>query len=74
MMRPTPEDAVTLLREKQVEKQRLPQKGDFDVQTVFVIKSLLGPWPRALEQAGLKEVSRNYLNKKLCKKRKHKRH
>ena len=33
---------------------RIPKKEDFDEQTRARIKSFLGPWPRALETAGLK--------------------
>lgn len=34
---------------------RLPKKTDFDEATRSRIKAFLGPWPRALESAGLKE-------------------
>ncbi len=47
--------AQELLREKQEELGRLPKKEDFDDATRSRIKSFLGPWPRALEAAGLKE-------------------
>ena len=43
------------LREKNKELGRLPKKDDFDVVTLSRIKAFLGPWPRALETAGLKE-------------------
>jgi len=33
---------------------RLPNKSDFSGQDVEAIKLALGPWPRALEAAGLK--------------------
>lgn len=48
--------AVSRLREKQAETGRLPHKDDFDVVTLSQIKAFLGPWPRALEKAGLKEI------------------
>lgn len=35
--------------------RRLPKKDDFDQATRARIKAFLGPWPRALEAAGLKE-------------------
>lgn len=35
---------------------RLPQRSDFDASEVVAIKAFLGPWPRALEAAGLKEA------------------
>lgn len=50
--------AVELLQNKCNELGRLPKKDDFDVVTLSRIKAFLGPWPRALEAAGLKEVTR----------------
>ena len=47
--------AVELLQNKCKELGRLPKKEDFDVVTLSRIKAFLGPWPRALETAGLKE-------------------
>ena len=52
-------DALRLLREKQemLRRQgtdRYPQRGDFTADEVVRIKAYLGPWPRALEAAGLK--------------------
>ena len=46
--------AEELLRQKYKELGRLPQKEDFDDSTRSRIKAFLGPWPRALEAAGLK--------------------
>lgn len=46
--------AVKLLQEKYTELRRMPVKGDFDDVQVCRIKAALGPWPRALERAGLK--------------------
>ena len=43
------------LQGKFKELGRLPKKDDFDVVTLSRIKAFLGPWPRALEAAGLKE-------------------
>ena len=55
----TPEEkkhwAHERLREKYAELGRLPKKEDFDDATRARIKAFLGPWPRALEAAGLKE-------------------
>lgn len=51
----TKEQAIAILAEKQAELGRIPLKEDFDGTTVSRIKSKLGPWPRALEAAGLKE-------------------
>lgn len=48
--------AAEQLRTKSSELGRLPKKSDFDAVTVSRIKAFLGPWPRALEAAGLKDV------------------
>ena len=50
--------AVETLRQKNEELGRLPKKTDFDVVTMSRIKAFLGPWPRALETAGLKEAKK----------------
>ena len=34
----------------------MPRKEDFDEPNRSRIKAILGPWPRALEAAGLKEA------------------
>lgn len=47
--------AEALLREKYAKLGRLPTKKDFDSVACSQIKAYLGPWPRALEAAGLKE-------------------
>ena len=46
--------AEDLLRQKHAELGRLPTKKDFDNASCSRIKAYLGPWPRALEAAGLK--------------------
>lgn len=46
--------AVELLRLKYNELERIPKKDDFDESTRSRIKAFLGPWPRALEAAGIK--------------------
>ena len=51
--------AEELLRQKSKELGRLPKKEDFDEVTRSRIKAFLGPWPRALESAGLKEPREN---------------
>lgn len=48
--------AEELLRRKSEELGRMPKKDDFDEITRSRIKAFLGPWPRALEAAGLKEA------------------
>ena len=62
--------AVLQLQQKQQELQRLPKKDDFDDVTKAQIKAFLGPWPRALEKAGLKEpkAKSNKNHKKVTKK------
>ncbi len=50
--------AEELLRQKYKELGRLPHKDDFDEVTRSRIKAFLGPWPRALEVAGIKEVKK----------------
>lgn len=50
----TREDCLLALREASARLGRLPKKGDFDDHTVMMVKSFFGPWPRALEAAGLK--------------------
>lgn len=63
--------AIEQLRAKSKELGRLPKKDDFDVVTLSRIKAFLGPWPRALETAGLKEPKTMPVKKK---KRKNNRH
>ena len=53
------EDCIILLQNKYLELQnqgasRYPQRSDFDEREVVAIKAFLGPWPRALEAAGVK--------------------
>ena len=48
--------ALTLLISKQAELGRLPKRSDFTPEEVCFIKQKLGPFPRALEKAGLKEA------------------
>ncbi len=54
------EDCILLLINKQKELasiglSRFPQRSDFAEPEVVAIKAFLGPWPRALEAAKLKE-------------------
>jgi len=51
--------AIEQLVRKQEELGRLPKKDDFDVVTLSRIKAFLGPWPRALEAAGLKPTKKS---------------
>ena len=52
---------ILLLQQKQQAlhaqgKERYPQRSDFSEPEVVAIKARLGPWPRALEAAGLKPL------------------
>ncbi len=51
----TKADAIDLLCKKAEETHRLPKRSDFTESEVVAIKAFLGPMPRALEAAGLKE-------------------
>lgn len=53
------EDSINLLinKNKQLidqELNRFPKRSDFSEEEVVAIKAFLGPWPRALEIAGIK--------------------
>ena len=56
--------AIKLLQDKAKEVERLPKKSDFTSSEICFIKAKLGPWNRALESAGLKEVSSHYIAKR----------
>ena len=47
--------AILQLQQKAAEINGLPKKSDFPDSDMRRIKAFLGPWPRALECAGLKE-------------------
>ena len=63
----TREDCLNALRSAAEQLGRLPRKGDFDEHTVMMVKSYFGPWPRALEAAGLKEADPLRAEKRLEK-------
>ena len=53
------EDCIVLLQNKYEALKseglsRYPQRSDFEDREVVAIKAFLGPWPRALEAAGVK--------------------
>ena len=55
----TREDCLALLRETRGRLlrdgiERYPKRADFKDAEVVAIKAFLGPWPRALEAAGIK--------------------
>ena len=54
--------AEELLRKKFKQLGRMPTKKDFDSAACAQIKAYLGPWPRALESAGLKEPKEKKTN------------
>ena len=64
-------DCILLLQNKYKELQaegisRYPKRSDFEEREVVAIKAFLGPWPRALEAAGVKpprEDDRKQLSK-----------
>ena len=56
--------AADLLRQKAEKLGRVPKKADFEPIEISHIKAYLGPWPRALEYAGLKEPNPTAKKKK----------
>ena len=50
----TREECLLLLRQKYDERGEYPKKSDFSPEDVATIKSFFGPWPHALEEAGIK--------------------
>lgn len=65
----TRDDCILLVQNKTNELGRLPKKSDFDSEIVNVIKSYFGPWPRALEAAGVKEPNMQRIEQKREKRR-----
>lgn len=74
------EDAITLLRDmaqtlSERGETRYPRRTDFSAREVEAIKARLGPWPRALEEAGLKpprsfdRIERNRERRRAAKRR-----
>ncbi|MBQ4650904.1 MAG: hypothetical protein IJB73_09410 [Firmicutes bacterium] len=63
------EALLDILRQKAAELGRLPIKDD--VACAFYFKQRFGPWPRILEQAGLKPVSEKHLHRKEKYRKKH---
>jgi len=58
------EDCIFLLRDKYQKLKlkgevRYPRRNDFTERQVVAIKAFLGPWPRALELAGIKPIKEN---------------
>ena len=59
----TREECFRLLCDKAEELGRLPNRDDFPPGYAVKIKEKLGPWPRALEAAGLKQETEKRLAK-----------
>lgn len=55
----TREYCIDLLQRRYKETGIYPRKADFSVAEMSSIKSYFGPWPRALEAAGIKEPKEN---------------
>ena len=55
-MEPSREYYIIKLKEIAEKEGRLPKKSDFSDYDVMRIKGFFGPWPWALEAAGLKEA------------------
>lgn len=49
------QSAVDVLIKRSRELGRIPQKADLSEKELCFVKGVLGPFPRALEKAGLKE-------------------
>lgn len=70
------DEYINMLREVAEKEGRLPKKSDFSNDDVNRIKGLFGPWPWALEAAGLKESKqeerrqRNYQKRQRLKQNK----
>ena len=71
-------ECIALLRERsaalrEAGEDRYPKRSDFSVEEVVAIKACFGPWPRALEAAGVKPVNEEKLaakrQKRIAKKR-----
>lgn len=72
------EECIKLLTQKAQEikgsgQTRLPKRSDFDNLQVMAIKAFFGPFPRALEAAGLKAPREDAEQKRLEKRLKAKR-
>ena len=67
-------EAILLLQQMQrtltdAGEDRYPRRGDFPQEQAAAIKAQLGPWPRALEAAGLKPERTDTRHRKTMKKR-----
>ena len=65
---------ITLLTEmsrklKATGQERYPKRSDFSPEEVNAVKAHFGPWPRALEAAGLKEAKEGGRHQRTVQKR-----
>lgn len=63
------EEAILLLKHTRERllaggTDRLPQRSDLTPEEQCLVKAFLGPWPRALEAAGLKPVQEDRKDRK----------
>lgn len=63
------EEYLELLRTVAIKEKRLPKKSDFSENDVNRIKGFFGPWPWALEAAGLKDSKQEERKQRNYKKR-----
>ena len=66
------QSCISLLKEKKKEldaagDDRFPKRSDFTEDQIVAIKAFLGPWPRALEESGLKQADPNRETDKMQK-------
>lgn len=59
----TKDGCIALLQRKKEELGEPPKKSDMEEHEVAMIKSYFGPWPRALEQAGIKQISEGRIHR-----------
>ncbi|MCM1286316.1 MAG: hypothetical protein NC213_08800 [Acetobacter sp.] len=69
MSKITKEQCIFMIQQKTEELGHFPKKSDFDNETVNMIKSFFGPWPRALEAAGVKAPDLKKIEQKREKRR-----
>lgn len=71
MSEKTKEEYLELLKAVASKENRFPKKSDFSEEDVNRIKGFFGPWPWALEAAGLKESKQQERRQRNYEKRQH---
>ena len=66
------QECIALLRQRYAAllsagEDRYPRRSDFSAEEVVAVKACFGPWPRALEAAGLKEADPEKAEKRVQK-------